>query len=247
MSQKEIIENEVICLSRREFSETSLVLVMLSRDHGKISLLAKGVKRPRGKTAGGIDLLDAGEASFILNREGLSILREFAPGKPFPAIRNNIHKWYAALYLAEVVNMTTQDLEPVSEIFRLLSAAIERVSTAEDNQILAKILIRALKRLLVLIGYRPELESCVICRRKLTPADQLYFSASSGGVVCRNCEPGVVEKMRLEHRTWYYLLNRMNDLQSASAAFDILNYMLRETLGKTPTLRSYCQSIFSFK
>lgn len=245
MPQKEIIQDEIICLTRREFSETSLVLVVLSRHHGKISLMAKGVKRPRGKTAGGIDLLDGGQASILLNREGLSLLREFVPGRPYPAIRNDIRKWYAVLYLVELVNMATQELEPVGEIFRVLSAAIDRIAAADNNRVLANILIRALKRLLVLIGYRPEIESCVVCRRGVTSAEPLYFSASSGGVVCRNCEVGIVEKMRLDPRAWSYLLNKTHDLQSASLAFDVLNYMLRETLGRTPTLRSYCQSIFS--
>jgi DNA repair protein RecO (recombination protein O) len=247
MSQKEMIQDEVICLSRREFSETSLVLVFLSRHYGKLSVLAKGVKRPRGKTAGGIDLLDAGDASILLTHDGLSLLREFVPGKPWPAIRNDIRKWYAALYVAELVNMTTRDLEPVPEIFRLLTAAIDRIAAAETNLVIANLLIRILKRLLVLIGYRPELESCVICRKPITSSDSLYFSATNGGVVCRNCETGVVEKIRLDPRALQYMLNKIHDIQSASMAFDVLNYMLQETLGKTPALRPYCQSIFKTK
>jgi hypothetical protein len=53
-----------------------------------------------------------------------------------------------------------------------------------------------------------------------------------------------VEKIRLDSHAWQYMLNKIHDIQSASMAFDILNYMLQETLGKTPALQPYCRSIF---
>ncbi|MFA5863645.1 MAG: DNA repair protein RecO [Phycisphaerae bacterium] len=241
---KETVQDEVVCLSRREFSETSQVLVFISRSHGKISLLAKGSKRPRGKTAGGIDLLDTGQADFIISSEGLGLLKEFLPGKPWLAIRKNIKKWYAALYAVEVVNISTKELEPIKEIFDLLTDSLDCLSAAGSDLELAEILVNTLMRLLSAIGYRPELQRCVNCKRQMTPSDWLFFSASGGGVVCRDCEPGILEKIRFEHRAWYFLLGKVHDLISASKAFDILNYMLREHLGKTPAMASYCRGIF---
>jgi DNA repair protein RecO (recombination protein O) len=244
LPSKEIIQDEVICLTRREFSETSLVLVFMSREHGKVSVLAKGVKRPRGKTAGGIDLLDCGQASILLNHEGLSLLREFLPGTPYPAIRNDLRKWYVALYLAEVVSLTSQELEPAPAVFNLFTRAVERVAEVEASEDLAKVLVRGLQRLIVLIGYKPELESCVICKRRMTQRDWLFFSAANGGLICRDCEPGVVDKIRLDHQTWYYLLNKVHDLVSAGQAFEVLNQLLREHLDRIPALTSYCRRIF---
>jgi len=244
LPNKEIIQDDVICLTRREFSETSQVLVFMSRDHGKVSVLAKGVKRPRGKTAGGIDLLDEGTASVILSREGLSLLREFLPGRPRPTIRNDLRKWYASLYLAEVTHISTKELEPASRVYDLLLAGLDRIATSSTRDELGDILVRVLAELLAAIGYRPEFRSCAICRRQLTPHDQLYLSATSGGLVCRDCEPAVVEKIHLEHRPWYYLSGNVHALVSASMAFDALNYLLGIYLERTPVMRSYCRSIF---
>jgi DNA repair protein RecO (recombination protein O) len=245
LPSKETVSDEVICLTRREFSETSQVLVFFSRQHGKVSVLAKGIKRQKGKTAGGIDLLDLGSAGFLVNTEGLGLLKDFSSGKPFPGIRNNLKKWYAALYLAEVVHLSTKELEPAPEIFDLLCGAITRISEAKGHMELAGILIKTLMDLLKAIGYQPELQQCINCKRKLTVGDWLFFSAQAGGLICRDCEPGIFEKIRIEQRAWSYLLGKTRDLPAAALAFDILNYMLREHLEKTPALASYCRVIFT--
>jgi len=244
MPNKEIIQDEVICLARREFSETSLVLSFMSREHGKISVLAKGVKRPRGKTAGGIDLLDCGQASILLNKEGLSLLREFLPGRPSPAIRNDLRKWYVALYLAEVVNLGTQELEPSPTIYRLITRAVEKLSENITSEELIKVLVRGLQKLIEYFGYKPELETCVICHRKLTTKEWLFFSALNGGMVCRDCEPTVTDKIRIEYSAWNYLLNRQHDIISAGKAFDVLNLLLRDQLNKIPAMLPYCRKLF---
>lgn len=244
MASKEYTKDDVVCLARREFSETSQVLVFFSRAHGKVSVLAKGIKRPRGKTAGGIDLLDVGEARFIISSEGLGLLQEFLPGKPWPGIRGNLRRWYASLYLAEVLNISTQELEPAPGIFDLLVGAIDRIAVAADNAQIGHILVHALMDLLTAIGYGPELQTCINCKRALTPSDWLFFSATGGGLVCRDCEASLFEKIRIEHRAWYYLLGKVHDLTSGAKAFDLLNYMLREHLEKVPAMASYCRTIF---
>ncbi len=245
MPSKETVSDEVICLARREFSETSQVLVFFSRRYGKVSVLAKGIKRPRGKTAGGIDLLDAGSAGFLISSEGLGLLKEFLPGKPFPGIRNNIKKWYAALYLAEIVQISTRELEPAPDIFDLLGRALDRISLAKGHMELAGILIRTLLEILKGIGYSPELRNCVNCKRNLVPTDRLFFSARAGGLVCRDCEPALFEKIRVENRAWFYLLGKNHDLPSAAQAFEILNYMFQEHLEKKIALASYCRALFT--
>lgn len=244
MGTKETIQDDVICIGRREFSETSLILVFMSRTHGKVSVLAKGIRRARGKTAGGLDLLDQGAAGLIVSSEGLGLLREFAPGKPRLKIRENLKKWYAALYLAEVVNVSTRELEPAPALFDLLVSGIDRIDTSENIQDLTEILVRTLAQILALIGYRPELQRCVNCKREMTPSDPLFFSARGGGLVCRDCEPSMVEKIRLENRAWYFLTGKVRDVVSAGMAFDVLNYLLRETLERVPAMTAYCRPLF---
>jgi hypothetical protein len=73
----------------------------------------------------------------------------------------------------------------------------------------------------------------------------LFFSAMSGGVVCRDCEPTVVDKIRMDPAAWNYLLGRQQDIASAGKAFEVLNLLLREQLNKIPSMLPYCQKVFS--
>jgi len=241
MVQKKIVQDKLICLNRRDFSETSIIGIFFSHQYGKVSLLCKGVKRPKGKAVSSIDLLDKIQASFSVNPDGLGLLREYTMVKVWSDIRKNIDKWYVAIYVSELVNISTKELEPLPEIYQLLDKALTAIVSADSSEKLAHIIVRFTLRLITEIGYKPELHRCVLCKRVLTPNDLLFFSASNGGLICRDCEPNVFDKIRVEHRAWFYLLGKVNDKVSAHLAFDILNSMLGEHLEKVPATTKYCR------
>jgi len=243
--KKQLVQDEAICLARRDFSESSLVLVMLCRSVGKVSLLAKGARRPKSAVA--VDLLDRGEASLILSVEGLGLLREFACTAPLPELRRDLHKWHVGLYLSEIANLATKDLAPAGRLFDLLVNSLERTCRAGSSKELAAVLVHGTKGILAWAGYDPQLQNCVSCNRVLTPADLLFFTASGGGLLCRDCEPAVVDKVRLEHRAWYYLLGKVDDTVSARMGFELLNYMIREHLGRPAKMEKHCGEIFGGK
>ena len=69
------ITDQAICLRRLDYSETSQVLVVLTRGHGKQRLIAKGIKRARkGQTPLGVDLLEHGQATFVPRSSGSEAL-----------------------------------------------------------------------------------------------------------------------------------------------------------------------------
>lgn len=240
---KKQVMDQAICLTRREFSETSLVVVLLGRHTGKVSLLAKGARRPKSPLA--IDLLDIGQAGFIANPEGLGILSSFSTSLALPEMRTDMNTWNVGLYLAELAHLATKDFAPAADLFDLLIDALQRACRARAGAELAHRLVDATTRILHWAGYTPQLDHCVVCRRTLAPTDQLFFSPSQGGAVCRDCEPAIVDKFRIEHRAWYYLLGKVDDPTSAGKAFDVLNLMLREHLGKPPRMHPYCRSLFA--
>ena len=52
------VTTEAVVLRRTPFGETSQVAEFLTREHGRIALILKGVHRPRARKGGGVDLLD---------------------------------------------------------------------------------------------------------------------------------------------------------------------------------------------
>lgn len=68
------IVTQGIVLSRREYQEADRILTVLTPDHGKISLIAKGVRKPKSKLAGGIELFSVSELTFLPGRSDLKTL-----------------------------------------------------------------------------------------------------------------------------------------------------------------------------
>ena len=50
------LNTEAVVLSRRNFGEADRIITLFTRDHGKITVLAKGVRRPRSKKAGHLEI-----------------------------------------------------------------------------------------------------------------------------------------------------------------------------------------------
>lgn len=63
-----------IILSRTNYGEADRILTLLTAEHGKISAIAKGVRREKSKLAGGIELFSTSDITFIQGRSGLDTL-----------------------------------------------------------------------------------------------------------------------------------------------------------------------------
>ncbi len=120
---KPVQESPAILLRRRAWSETSWIVTWLTRDHGKISTVARGARRPTSQHSGKLDLFFVAEISFAVSRtSSLHSLREVRvvesfPGSPFPNV-------FLAGYFAELVDLITQPGEPVEPIYSLLERAV---------------------------------------------------------------------------------------------------------------------------
>jgi DNA repair protein RecO (recombination protein O) len=65
---------EAIVHSRTDFQEADRILTMLTPNHGKLKVIAKGVRRPRSKLAGGIELLSVNDVTVLPGRGELGTL-----------------------------------------------------------------------------------------------------------------------------------------------------------------------------
>src|SRR4029079_6611937 len=109
-----LTHDRCICIRKVEYSETSQILTLFSREHGRLQLIAKGAHRRTkagaSKFDGGIDLLDLGDAVFSHAPE-----RELAPLCEWHLIdghlelRNNLRSINLGLYAAELVTMLFEE------------------------------------------------------------------------------------------------------------------------------------------
>ncbi len=238
--------DRAICLRAVDFSETSQVLHLLTREAGVVHLLAKGSKRPKSKTGGRIDLLAEGEVVYIPSRgEGLGTLVEFSERSGHAALRRRLADLNAALYMAETTAMLLAEGDPHANVFDLLSAALHRLDRGEapTRAVLAYFQWRAMRY----VGLLGTMDRCVACGGPLGAAG-VYFSSREGGPLCRNCESARTEKIPLPRPALAGIaalaaMDRREqaalDETAAAAVIDLLAYHLTYLLGRSPRMLRY--------
>lgn len=228
------LKDQAVCLLRRNYSETSQIITLFGREHGKIRALAKGSRRAKSGFSGGVDLLTAGEVMFSppRNESSLGLLTEFELNDAFSHLRRNLTAQYAALAGAEQLAALTEDLDPHPQLFQALSEFLKELSQP-DNALIA--LVRFELALLTEVGLGPVWQKCCLCSGNPAIGGQIFFSSREGGVVCRDCEGPLVEK-HLISRPLQQLFVRQEfstaPTQLLLQAHDLLTYHIREILGR---------------
>lgn len=173
-----------------DWSETSRIAVIWTREFGKVRVLAKGGRRLKSDFEIALDLLTVCSMVFLRKASGgLEILTEAQVVERFPKLREQLPALYAGYYVAELLSEWTEEYDPHPVLFDEAVAALrdfgaEGVSTANR---LASFELRLLNEL----GYRPVLDVCASCRQPW-PDGQMStaFAPAVGGVVCSQCQHG---------------------------------------------------------
>jgi DNA repair protein RecO (recombination protein O) len=107
-----------IVLARTNYGEADRIITVLTPDHGKLRLMAKGVRRPKSKLAGGIELFSVSQLVFIRGRGDISTLVSSRLAKHFGRIVQDITRVQLGYELIKTVNKITED-EPEASYFEL--------------------------------------------------------------------------------------------------------------------------------
>lgn len=240
-----LVKDSAIVLRRLDFSETSQVLAVFTRDHGQQRVIAKGIKRGTKTRAGiGIDLLEKGDIVFSARpgkEDRLATLTEWRQRDGYRHLRGDLARMYAAEYAADVTVQLTEAHDPHPGLFDAIDALFSQLG----EQLPADALSNYLWQLLREIGLRPQMDACVGCGRAVTADEALYFSSHQGGAVCRDCEPGVAEKRRLSRETAELLGGSTETI--TGRAFPLLDYHLRETMGRPSKLSAIVRRAFGVR
>lgn len=142
-----------IVLSRTDYGEADRILTILTPDQGKISLLAKGVRRIKSKLAGGIELFSVSELTYIPGRNDLGTLISARMQQHFGDIVKNIEVTMLAYDLLKRLNRATEAAAG-PEYFELLQRALQALNKGLTPK-LTELWFDA--QLLRLAGHQPNL------------------------------------------------------------------------------------------
>ena len=171
-----------VVLRQRDLGEADRIVVLYTRDRGKLSAVAKGVKRPRSKMAGGLQLFTHAEILLALGRT-LEVITQVRPVEAFYQLRTDMARFAHASCAVELLDVLTEEHAPDPELFELLVAVLHALDAAGDPATL----LRGFElKLLTRLGYGPELATCVSCGTEVE-GGSIGFATAEGGVVCARC------------------------------------------------------------
>ncbi len=244
-------KTEAIVLRVVEFSETSCIVTLFSRKLGKISAIAKGARRKKNPYEGAIDLIAICRIVFLhKSSQSLDILTEAKLERRFRSASTDLDRFYAGLYLVELLNLLTDEADPHELLFDAACLAIERIDSQSS---LKDALIEFEIRMLDLLGHLPMLTQCVGCGRMRRTMNRVHFGLNEGGVICPDCRPGKQNIVSLSSEGLELLLNltdhtkiksmKTEDYSSNHSAYPevrrLVSKYILHLIGYPPRLQKY--------
>jgi DNA repair protein RecO (recombination protein O) len=229
-------ENAIALVVRGfDWSESSRIVTLWSREFGKLRVLAKGGRRLNSSFEVALDLLNVCRIAVIRKATGgLDLLTEAQVAERFPKLRTHIPALYAAYYVAELLSDGTEDYDPHPALFDETLTALREFGEAGTSvgPRLAAYELTWLHEL----GYSPALEACAACGRAI--AAPTMVSASAGGVVCAECAPRQREKRPITPNALRMLAALRMDRESWRQAWPPgVRQEIRQLLGAHVTYR----------
>lgn len=144
--------SEGIVLGRKNYGEADRIISVYSKNYGRISLIAKGIRRPKSKKRGHLEIFSLLNFQASVGR-GIDLITEADITDDFKEIRRNLPKISLAYYIMEVTGKITHENEKNQELFDLLLTSLNKLKKETK---LKKLRYEFIEKLLTLMGYWPQ-------------------------------------------------------------------------------------------
>jgi DNA repair protein RecO (recombination protein O) len=179
-------DDDAVVLRTYKSGESDRIVVLWTKAHGKVRVLAKGARKPTSHLGAALEPLSYVHVDLVKSRGELYIARNVQHRERLGVLRGSYARINAGYAVVEVVDAIPSDDVADEGIFELLT----RVLLTLDQEEFVPDLVPAsfFFKLLILDGSGPVVESCVNCGR-VSPL--VSFDAQVGGALCSNCRSGL--------------------------------------------------------
>ena len=243
-----------IVLRTIDFSETSLVVTLFTREFGKLGALAKGARRLKNPFESALDVLTLCRIVFLhKTSDALDLVTEAKLLRRFRPVGRNLAGLYAGYYVAELVGELTDENDPHPELFDLADETLEALAAGDSvPRRLARFELVALR----FLGHMPALDQCAECGAPVGNVGRVNFGAIHGGVLCPACRTGksqvavvsagtlrtMAQLADLHGQAWRRI---KIDPRTLGELRGVLNHYLVNLLGRKPRMHEYLHEFWS--
>lgn len=184
-------------LSTAPVGEYDRRVVLLTKEHGKISAFARGARRPNSPLVGAVNPFAFGEFTVYEGRTSYTI-QSANISNYFAELRSDVTGAYYGFYFLEFAAYYTKENNDEREMLKLLYQTLRALTSPHIPDRLVRYIFEL--KALCINGQAPQVFQCVKCGDRERPA---VFSALKGGLVCSRCQENVPDGIVIDKSTLY--------------------------------------------
>jgi DNA repair protein RecO (recombination protein O) len=195
-----------INLKAQPLGESDKIVTILTQEFGLIRAVATGARKQNSSLGGRMGMFVVNEL-LISQGRNLSRITQAETIKTYPGLSKDLGKLAASQYLAEIVLCQALSELPQTELYELFNEHLQRLNDIPKTEIKCVVanLVQGVFQLLALAGLTPQVESCCLTQRLLTPDWtnphwQVGFSIPSGGIICLDAWKSLRTEIEQENR-----------------------------------------------
>ncbi|WP_152352866.1 DNA repair protein RecO [Brachybacterium subflavum] len=226
---QKLYRDDAIVLRTHPLGEADRIITLLTRRHGKVRAVAKGVRRTGSRFGARLEPFTLVDLQLHAGRNLHTVTQAVTIEGFAGAIAADYSRFTAATAMLETTDRLTDDVvDPSQRGFLLLVGAMRTVAAGEIPASL--VLDSFLLRTLALAGWSPELRACATCG---ADGPHHAFDVSAGGLVCSACRrPGAVavRQAAIEHMIFLMAGDWENVLDSAQTTREEASRLIADTI-----------------
>ncbi len=191
-----------IVLRSIKLSETDKLVTFMTDRFGKVKCVARGARKIKSRFAGSLEPMSYVYLIYFgKENQQLFSLNSADIIQSFHLLRDDFQKLYTGIYLNELVDAMTAEVQEDKQVFQLLLDSLNALQNKSGLETLCRMFEI---RLLSVSGHKPELNHCVVCRTG-TVNGWVGFSYIRRGIVCGHCIKKTSTEIKFTTGTLNYL------------------------------------------
>ncbi len=176
-----LVKTKGIVISEHNVGDFDKMLTILTPNLGKIECIAKGSRKPKSLLLAGSQFLCFSEYILYKGSDNYS-MNSCEIIELFYKIRTDLDKLESATYITRIINDITTENQNNYKILQLYLNTLYVIAETDKD---IKFIISIFRlRLMSIIGFRPQIDECVVCNKK---EELNYFSIKDSGFKCKTC------------------------------------------------------------
>jgi DNA repair protein RecO (recombination protein O) len=201
------LSTKAFVLKKINYGDADKIYTLFTRDSGKISAIARGVRKISSKRSGNLDTLNLISVSMTKSGAGFSSITEVKTLESFKEIKSTLEISMKGYYIAELVLKSLEEGHESAGIFDLMNDSLRMFANHKlpPNLVTSYFEIHFMEQL----GYQLVFDKCTVCGRPLSKGwSSFRFNFNLGGFVCENCRKDGIHVSRIAAVVLYNLYKK---------------------------------------